>query len=122
MNINSIDDLLEQNFGVRVEVIEEASTLDADIAVKVVAGRNRRRVGLIIINLSVNNVTVAPFKDVSLTRGIRLAANGGSLSMSWRDDLILPAMEWSALSDVDNSAIYVLGAYIATGVPGGAAQ
>lgn len=118
MQINSINDLINEHFGVECEAIEEASTLDADIAVKALVGRNARRVALLIINLSANNVTVAPFKDVSLTRGIRIASGGGSVAMNWRDDLLLPAMEWSAVADVDNSGIYVLGMYISAGRPG----
>jgi len=118
ITVRSIDDLIAREYGVRIEVIEEASTLDADIAKKVMIIRNRRRIAALFINLSANKVFVAPFADVSTTRGIQIPSNGGSVSINFKDDLTLPAMEWSNCADVDNSAIYVLGVYIDTGEAG----
>src|SRR3972149_3742926 len=47
------------------------------------------RVSFIIVNLSAVAIYVAPRLGVSATSGIRLAPNGGSLSLSWRDDFHL---------------------------------
>lgn len=101
-------DLVSETLGVRVSEREYPDALDADIAVKVAARRNPRRVALTIVNLSANVVVVAPFAGVTTTRGIRLDANGGNLAVNVRDDMLLPSREWSICADVDNSAIYVL--------------
>ena len=66
------------------------------------------RVSFIIVNLSAVAIYVAPRLGVSATSGIRLAPNGGSLSLSWRDDFHLVGWEWYAVADAAASAILTL--------------
>lgn len=106
--MKTIHDLIGDQLGVRVSPREFPDALDADSTVKVLVRRNPARVALVVINLSANTVVIAPDTDVSLTRGIQVPANGGSVTLNLRDDLLLPALEWSVIASADNSAIYVL--------------
>lgn len=118
--IQSVHDLIAERFGVSVETREFPDALDADTTSKVLARRNARRVGLIVINLSANTVVVAPFPGVTTTRGIQVAASGGSLILSALEDFDLPAREWHVVASVDNSSIYVAEVVIGSGVAQGA--
>lgn len=67
------------------------------------------RVGFLIVNLSAAAVYVKPRLDVSSSSGIRLAPNGGTISISWRDDFHLAGWDWYAIADAAGSSILVLG-------------
>lgn len=68
--------------------------------------QNPNRLGLLVINLSLNNIFIAPVTDVSATKGIRLAANGGSYQSVWFEDFELPTWEWNAVADGAASAVF----------------
>lgn len=69
---------------------------------------NGDRVGLVIINLGVNDVFIVPGNVSSVSTGIRLFASGGSVSMNLRDDLVLPSYEWWGVTNSGSSALYIL--------------
>ena len=64
-----------------------------------------QRVAFVVVNLSANTVLISPGADVSATSGIALNPNGGSVTMLWRDDLHLPALEWFVIAPAGVSAI-----------------
>lgn len=69
---------------------------------------NPRRLSFVVCNLSANNIFIAPESTVSVTRGILLVPNGGTLSMVWTEDFELSCLEWYAIASGANSAIFVL--------------
>lgn len=66
------------------------------------------RVGLVIINLGANDIYIGLTPAVSTTNGIKLPANGGSVSMNVRDDFILPSRQWWGIANGGTSATYEL--------------
>ena len=90
----------------------EIETLDGTVSVGVtpteVAGGDGDRGALLMLNLSAATIYVAPNTLVAATRGIFLGANGGSLALVLRDDLVLPTLQWWALAAAAASDLYVL--------------
>jgi hypothetical protein len=70
---------------------------------------NGDRLGLVIINTSLNNIFVGLSNQVSSLFGILLTANGGSLTANVRQDLTLPTRAWFGFSPSGvPTTIYVL--------------
>lgn len=74
----------------------------------VIAQGNGDRVGLLIMNLSVNNINVSTQGNVTANSGILLPAAGGYLSINVRDDFTLPSREWSGIGTGLSCQLYVL--------------
>lgn len=106
MGKSAVLDFLAKEFGGEVEYADETKTVGTTAAE--VAGGDGERPALLFINLSANTIYVAPTPSVSTTRGIYLGANGGSVSMVVRDDLILPALQWHAVASAAGSSLYVI--------------
>jgi hypothetical protein len=73
-----------------------------------VFGNDPERVFVLLVNLSANTIYVSFDTNVSSTNGILLAANGGSLEMDVRSDLIFPIRAIYALAAGAGSMLYVL--------------
>lgn len=71
-------------------------------------GGDPERVQVIVVNLSANIVYLGFRSDTSSSKGIRLNANGGSLSMAVDDDGILTTRQLFALASGAGSQLYVL--------------
>jgi hypothetical protein len=69
---------------------------------------NPDRIAWFIINLSANIVYISYSPDVSSTKGIILAANGGTANSTVRDDGDAVTYEIWAKAAADNSTIYVI--------------
>ena len=107
----SVYELIEQKLGVTIDFrfgeLTSVGTASAE------AARNDPgRVALLMVNLSSNTITVRPVHDATTAQGIRLTANGGCFTANWQDDLILPALRWSAISSGSSSSVFVLEAVI----------
>ena len=90
------------------ELTETESTASIGTAVSVVVQSDPDRLGLLILNLSNNNVFVAIENTVSATNGIRLGANGGSVAFNITDDGMIQTRQIYALADGAASNVYVL--------------
>lgn len=73
-----------------------------------IAPNNPNRFALLIVNLSAVAVYVKPANDVSASSGVRLAPNGGTFGLSWRDDLHLVGWDYYAIADAAASSILVM--------------
>lgn len=92
-------------FGGLTDEVESNPTISASGTTQVVPG-NADRVSLVIINVGAHDVMVMPESSalaVSSGVGIRLAANGGGISLVLHDDLTMPSRRWIAASQ-DGSA------------------
>ena len=105
--INSVYDLISNQYGAQVAVNDPTDNLSISTADLIIAKNDPKRIALIIINLSTNVIYVKPKEQASATSGIRLAPSGGSVSMNWTTDLHLPAQEWHAIASGASSAIYI---------------
>jgi len=103
----SVYDLLARQYGVQVSTAQNPDATSLGTTDAIVARTNPRRVGLTVINLSVNNIYLRPLTPASASAGILLVPQGGSLTVTWQDDLALPALEWHGIADAAGSAIFV---------------
>jgi hypothetical protein len=87
-----------------------------------VVGNDPNAGALTFINTGANDIFLKLRQDLAATNGIRLAANGGSVSLTMRDDFTLPTREWFAASPAGASSLYILrlSAYLPGGVLPGA--
>ena len=90
------------------ELTERETTTTVGTAVSTVVESNPDRLGLLILNLSNNNVFVAIENNPSATNGIRLGANGGSVAFNVTDYGMIQPRAMFALADGAGSTVYVL--------------
>lgn len=90
------------------ELTEDENSVTVGTAVSTVIEGDADRLGLLILNLSVNEIYVSIDNSVSATNGIRLGANGGSIALNVTDDGMIQTRTWYGLSTGAGSACYVL--------------
>lgn len=73
-----------------------------------IMNNNPNRVSFIIVNLSANIMYISPENDVSSSKGIILAASGGSFIVQWDRDFELVSHEWYCIAGGAASSIYIL--------------
>jgi len=110
--IGSVYDLISREYGVDVATEENSASSVIGVSSLIIAPNNPRRLGLTIVNLSANTLYVRPQGAAAATIGIRLDANGGSVTMNFKDDQHLPSLEWQAVATGGGSQIYVAGVLI----------
>jgi hypothetical protein len=104
----SIRDLIAAELGIdTIRVSDNPLGVDVDTADKIILKADPMRYAFVLVNVSANNVYIKPRRAVVGTAGILVAASGGFIAFNWRDDLILPAVEWHALAASDNSSIEI---------------
>lgn len=108
---------LRANYGGDVE-IKEGSTVTGVANVSIL-GTNAEAVTLNLVNGGAFDIYVWWDNTVSASKGIKLAANGGFLSLNVVDDAVLPTMDWHAVSPGGASSISFLACLRSTkvGVP-----
>ena len=79
-----------------------------DAAAERILTTNPQRVSFQLTNLSANVIYIGITNQVTPTHGIRLAPNGGFVSLIWDRDFELVSHEWWAVATVNNSDIYML--------------
>lgn len=104
----NVSDLLEAQFGIKTVHSVNPEVDQVAITLTKIMSYNPRRASFVLVNLGANFITVAPDSNVSLTRGIYLVPNGGTLSMIWNEDFELPTFEWYAIADTAACDIYIL--------------
>lgn len=90
------------------ELTENETTTTVGTTVSEVVESNPDRLGLLVLNLSNNNVFLAIENNPSATNGIRLGANGGSVAFNVTDDGMIQTRAMFALADGAGSTVYVL--------------
>ncbi len=104
----NVDDLLEKQFNV-LTTFEINPEVDAVAVTKTrILDNNPRRLSFVLVNLGAVFISISPQSNVSLTRGIYLVPNGGTLSMVWTEDFMMPTFEWWAIANGANANIYVM--------------
>ncbi len=86
----------------------ETQTTVGSTAVEIVP-YDAERVALVVANHGAADVYMALTNEVSVTRGVRLAAGGGVMSVNVVDDGNLSAMSWWGISAVAGNVVYSLG-------------
>lgn len=104
----TLADLLMERFKVRTRAVENPRPTVTGAAAILVLSNNPNRLGIAMINLGANPIYVGLEGDTSATKGIRLDANGGSVSMIWDEDFQTVGWAWWAISPDGASRLYVL--------------
>jgi len=104
----SILDLLEREIGEPVSAQAPLTPTTIGTTSTRLVIQNPQRVAFLVVNLSANTIYVAPTGVVSATTGIRLGPTGGQVAVLWKEDLVLPALEWSIIADGAASAYLLI--------------
>lgn len=104
----STADMIQALLGVKTFQRTNPVTATVGVAAELIARGSPQRAFLLVINLSANTIYIAPDNQAAVTRGIRLAPNGGSASLIWDRDLELVTQPWFGIATGAGSALYVL--------------
>ena len=104
----SLHTLIESVYGVKTRHFLNRQVSAVGTSVVKIINNDPKRVGFTIINLSAADMYIGPDNQVSSSRGIYLAAGGGSITVKWDVDFHLVAHEWYAVSASASSDIYCL--------------
>lgn len=104
-----LDTLLMERFKVKTRAVENplAVTSVEDTA-KLILGNNPNRFGFVIINTGGEACAIALTDGVSLTEGIVLDAEGGSVSMAWDTEFQMVGWAWWVESNATGTTLYSL--------------
>ena len=106
--VKSLSELIEREYGVKTSYRINPLNDECDIAVTPLLASNPKRISFLILNLSANNMFVTPDSRPSAARGILLAANGGSLTLNYRDDFETATLSWSGSAAANNSDVFII--------------
>jgi hypothetical protein len=103
-----LQDLLKDQFQVRTRPIVNKLTDQAETSATLLLSNNPNRLAWTIVNLGANPVYIALDNDVSQTKGILVAANGGSVSMVWNEDFDMVAWSWYGIALSSACKVYIV--------------
>lgn len=106
--INSVAELIQELYKLKTTPVENPVIAAVGTTAVLVLSSNPRRFSFTFINLSSNIIYISPNTEVSATRGIYVAPNGGFLSLNYIDDMELVTHDWYAVATAAASEIYVL--------------
>lgn len=104
----SLANYIEKEFGVKTRSFEDPVTSTVATTVTQILKNNPDRFTYTIVNLTAYAVYVAFDRQVSTSRGILITANGGSLTISAKEDGELVGYEVFAISNSSASTIFIV--------------
>lgn len=106
--MGALSEFVKKQFGVNTVTHINPITDTVQTTATKILNNNPDRLAVVIINLGSNPVYVSVKPDVSTSKGIRLATNGGGLILNAKDDLELVGYEFWAIADGGSSTIFVM--------------
>ena len=94
----SIQDLLNEDIGANAAPTEDALLSTISTSSQALLAPNPNRLAFIFVNLSGVDMYLRPHGAVAASNGIIISPLGGSLTVRWRDDFMLPSEDWYALA------------------------
>jgi len=89
-------------------IVENETFVATSTTIGIAIEGNGDRVALIMVNQGTTDLFVGTRPDISSTQAIRLTANGGSVTLTVRDDFTLPTRRWYAIAASATPTLYVL--------------
>jgi len=89
-------------------LVENPTTSTVGLTTSVVIDGNGDRVGLVFVNGGAADVFIWLDTTVSTSIGVRLTANGGSATLTVRDDFTLVTRKWFGISSGAGNTVSVL--------------
>lgn len=105
--MGALSEFIDREFGVKTRQLTNPLVDEVDTGITQVLGNNPDRLAWVIVNLSANLIFLAFDTEVATTHGIRLAANGGTISTTAKEDMELVSMPVWAIAAADDSDIFV---------------
>jgi len=102
-----LSDLLLERFKLKTRSLVNPLVAAVGVAAIPIALNHPDRVGIVVINLSVNVIYISPLSTVAAAAGVRLAPNGGAVSMIWDEDFELVSHEWYGIATGAASAVFI---------------
>jgi len=115
--VGTVDDLLVLRFGANTtpRINDQRTTIGTTAGTLV--RQTPYRPSFFVVNLSVNQIWIGPFADVSSAKGVRLGPQGGFVRVLYEEDFSLVADEWFCIADVAASAILIVEQLIVAAMP-----
>lgn len=102
-NVGAARWITEQRLGGPTRAITGATTVTTSVIS--IVNNNPDRVGLLLVNLGTVDVFVWIDNSVSSSKGVRLTANGGFMSLDVNDDFTLPAEQWIGITSSGSATV-----------------
>jgi hypothetical protein len=103
-----LSDLLQNLYGVTSFPQINKKVNQVGVSVVEIMSSNPNRVSFLVVNLSANNLFISPENDVSSTKGIYIAPNGGSITVQWDRDFELVSQPFYAIAGGAASDVFIL--------------
>lgn len=100
--------LVKSLYGVSTTPLINGTVAAIGVAAIVIVPMNPRRVGLSIVNNSLNWVRVLPDPGVSAINGFYIGPGGGSITFRWDIDFELIGLTWYGIAGGAASAVTIL--------------
>lgn len=97
-----VNDYVGGRFDVKTETVSIGTTVTQAVP------NDFERLAITFINAGANDVHILPNQNVTISRGIVLGANGGFLSLTVRDDLVLVGYDWYGIATTAASDLEVI--------------
>jgi hypothetical protein len=114
--VGELAKMISERFARSVIPFENLTVSSIGTAAVQIMRQDPDRLGFVIINLSVADMYIGPFRDVSATKGIKVPPSGGSAVALWDEDFEAVGKEWFGVATALASAILVT-EYVAEGPP-----
>lgn len=92
----ALEQFLQEQYGGRFVI--QPTTVSIGTTLTKAIGHDYERMGLTFINTGANDIHLTPDQSASTSVGVLLGANGGFLSLTAKDDLILVGWDWFAVA------------------------
>jgi hypothetical protein len=103
-----LSDLLQNLYGVKSFPQVNKKVNQVGVSAIEIMSSNPNRVSFLVVNLSANNLFISPENDVSSTKGIYIAPNGGSITVQWDRDFELVSQPFYAIAGGAASDVFIL--------------
>ena len=99
---------IAKRYGMRIKAEFSPKTISVGTTAKKILDVNADRLFFIIVNNGSYAVFVGPHADVSTTKGLKIAPNGGTMISDIDNDGDLTLQEWWAISESGTNTLYVM--------------
>ena len=106
--VNSLSELIKNTYGVEVSSVVNKTVSEIGATVTKIVNNNPKRVSLLIVNLSDNDVHIMIDNQVSSSRGIYLAPGGGAVNFDWSTDFTLISHDWFGIAAAAASPLLIV--------------